>query len=106
METLQLNLVSSVARDDKASDVNKRKLDSDEDHRIHNEHGEKSKHKRKKSEHGAKENHNGTDTIGGAAATDKDFISSLFNHNPGIPQLELLGNVEPVQEAVFTSKGM
>ena len=32
-----------------------------------------------------------------------EFISSLFNHNPEIPQLDF-GNVEPVQETVFTNK--
>eukprot|EP00095_Tigriopus_kingsejongensis_P011286 maker-scaffold14_size734282-snap-gene-2.22 protein:Tk11286 transcript:maker-scaffold14_size734282-snap-gene-2.22-mRNA-1 annotation:"atp-dependent rna helicase" len=39
-----------------------------------------------------------------ADGTPQDFISSLFNHNPDIPQLEA-GQVEPLHEAVFTGHG-
>ena len=45
-----------------------------------------------------------TDSQNGPQQQSGEFISSLFNHNPEIPQLDLSSTVLPVQEAVFTSR--
>lgn len=100
MDSLQLNLITENTTVVPSDSNRKRTLETDEEPSNEDQPTEINKYKRKKpSTSGNEENHN---TIPGTE--NKEFISSLFNHNPDIPQLELAGNVQPVQEAVFTGK--
>ena len=103
MDSLQLNLVTANTANDISTVSRKRDLELEE--KSLEQAGETNKHKRQRVHPNSIEE-NGRSTLGAAteSETKKDFISSLFNHNPDIPQLELAGNVLPVQEAVFTTK--
>ena len=104
MDSLQLNLVTENTTVIPSHNNRKRNLGTDDEPSIEDQPTEINTYKRKKPN--TKSNEENRNTIPGTESdgTNKEFISSLFNHNPDIPQLELAGNVQPVQEAVFTGK--
>ena len=104
MDTLQLNLVTENVTHDSSIQERKRNLESANES-WNDEHKQENNYKRKKyNDTHSEENNNPNSANGAESEVKKDFISSLFNHNPDIPTLELAGNVEPVPEAVFTAK--
>jgi primosomal protein N' len=96
---LTLNLVGDEgpSREDLSSN-NKRKVPDDEgDLSPESSPGAiKAKKRSKRGDHA--ETHS---KGGGKAKANNDFVSSLFNHNPEIPKLELSEDVQPVHESIF-----
>ena len=103
-ESLQLNLKTDNQVADNSNANKKRHFDTDQEPVTENENNETIKYKRKKFNIHSTDESNNEKTQTEQDGKGKDFISSLFNHNPEIPHLELAGNVEAVQEAVFTAK--
>ena len=103
MDSLQLNLVTENTTNNDPINERKRNLDADNEQREDENKHDNFKRKKYNDNH-AGENNNPSTGNSAEPELKKDFISSLFNHNPDIPTLELAGNVDPVQEAVFTAK--
>ena len=102
MDTLQLNLVTDTTTNDISHGSRKRNLEREEDTGCENKTSETYNSKRNKINTNSLHENDAPKT--GIVTENKEFISSLFNHNPEIPDLELAGNVKAVQEAVFTAK--
>ena len=103
MDTIQLNLITESTTNLDSNHDRKRNLDTSNEPNDDNQKHENN-YKRKKYNDSHSEENKSNNATTGETEVKKDFISSLFNHNPDIPTLELAGNVEPVQEAVFTAK--
>ena len=99
-DTLTLNLsvpnIDSVKSKKQVDSSGKRKKEDDSPPGAENIGAKKRKKKHPKEDAAAAAN----DSVG---KDGKDFISSLFNHNPDIPRLDLT-NVTPLHEKVFTAR--
>jgi len=102
---MQLNLVAEKPKEPKKRPAS----DSADGAAAAEEHQSRSKSDKKPrlDDNSSKKHSGGSGSSSGAAAGDQkqagDYISSLFNHNPEIPQLEF-SNVQPVQETIFTTR--
>ena len=98
-DTLTLNLsvpnIDSVKSKKQVDSSGKRKKEDDSPPGAENIGAKKRKKKHPKEDAAA-----ANDSVG---KDGKDFISSLFNHNPDIPRLDLT-NVTPLHEKVFTAR--